>query len=305
MKRLIHGCGFIVKKKKSVAPTTQPVEFTGILVDPIATTLGITQKKLDKGLDQLKFLISKEGKSKGNSVQNEHIASTAGFLNFVSIVLMWARPFYRWMHDFSSGKSLHHYSNLPKCVGDDVRLLMSHLSEWNGKRKWSWSFSYIGYTDASLSGFGGILCDKDLKLVSSMAGVFSLRELKNIRSSGDMQHAEIFAALMYVVHFKERFKDRSVLLNIDNQADMYILKRWATKCPRLRSVLRCIAAVCATHNINLKVQHVRSEDNLFADWSSRPEKHEFRFGGQCGALLLSKQLIFHPSDPFTIQPIIT
>ena len=47
---------FIVKKKKSVPPTRRDTEFTGILVSPMNTTLGVTQEKLHKGLKMLSDL---------------------------------------------------------------------------------------------------------------------------------------------------------------------------------------------------------------------------------------------------------
>ena len=239
---------------------------------------------------------------------NRDILSAAGFLNFVSIVLVWARPFYRFLFDLASGKSMNHHSNIPKHARDDAQLLIIHLGSWNGTRKWSWSFRCHGCTDASLSGFGGIVCDckDECKVVGSLAGMFSLRELKNIRTSGDMQHAEMFGALGFLTKFAYMLENESILLWIDNEADMFILRRWATKCPRLRSVLRCIAAMCASFNINLKVRHLRSEQNLFADHLSRPKKHKFIFGGLKNfTLVLSNQLRFHPSDPLTHLPTCT
>ena len=145
-----------------------------------------------------------------------------------------------------------------------------------------------------------------MKVVGTLAGIFSLRELENVRSSGDMQCAEMFGALGFMTKFKHQLQNESLLLCVDDKADMYILKRWATKCPRLRAVLRCIAAICAVFNINLKVSHLRSEENEFADHLSRPEKHKFNFRGfENFSLVLSSQLLFHPSDPFTHLPTCT
>ena len=119
-----------------------------------------------------------------------------------------------------------------------------------------------------------------------------------------MQLAEMFGALLFLATNVEELTGESVLLCLDNLADVFILNRWATKCPRLRAVLRCIAAVCAVRDIDLKVAHIRSEKNVFADWLSRPEKHQFKFGGMCDKIVLSKQLRFVPTNPFTQFPTI-
>ena len=143
------------------------------------------------------------------------------------------------------------------------------------------------------------------KVVGTLAGIFSLRELKLIRSCGDMQLAEMFVALLFLASNVDSLKKESALLCLDDLADVFVLNRWATKCKRLRAVLRCIAATCAMFDMNLKVAHIRSEKNIFADWLSRPEKHQFKFGGVCDAIVLSHQLRYDPANPFTSCPQIT
>jgi integrase len=255
----------------------------------------MSKEKMEKGSNLLHHIVSRPS----NRVSNRVLSQAAGFMNFMSIVLVWARPFCRWMHDFSSGKNLNRHSKIPQHAQDDVHVLIKFLHSWNGTRKWCWSFKHFGFTDASLCGFGNVLCDKDFNILHAMAGIFSTRELRNVRYCGDMQHAEIFGALMFLAKHAKKFKDESVLLYTDNQADHFILRRWATSCPRLRSVLRCVASICAIFNMNLKTAHVRSEENLHADWLSRPEKHCFKLLGWCDELRLSSELPFDPAHPFS------
>ena len=67
--------------------------------------------------------------------------------------------------------------------------------------------------------------------------------------------------------------NQSVLLVIDNQTDVAIINRQATRSARLAVLLRAMADLSTRLNFSIKAIHRAGELNLLADLLSRPLLH--------------------------------
>jgi hypothetical protein len=169
----------------------------------------------------------------------------------------------------------------------DVRFWLAHLQQWNGSARWrsARSSPFRIATDASLGGFGFYLesvpahidtshWPQGVRVGAGFCGVYSPAHAHLHAASSQMTWCELFAVFAALLTYRSWIRSSCVLFLCDNSTDVHILNRQATRSARLAGLLREIYSIAAAENIDLYACHRNGDDNVLADFLSRPDLHQ-------------------------------
>jgi hypothetical protein len=88
-----------------------------------------------------------------------------------------------------------------------------------------------------------------------------------------MTWCEMFAVYAALFTYRSLLRHCSVLFYVDNETDVHILNRQATRSARLAGLLREIYTISFQYNICVYARHRSGQDNVLADFLSRPDLH--------------------------------
>lgn len=88
-----------------------------------------------------------------------------------------------------------------------------------------------------------------------------------------MTWCELFAVFAALSTYRSLLRHSCVLFVVDNETDVHILNRQATRSARLAGLLREIYTISTTNNISIYARHRKGIDNVLADFLSRPSMH--------------------------------
>ena len=89
-----------------------------------------------------------------------------------------------------------------------------------------------------------------------------------------MTWCEMFAVYAALLTYRTVLRHSCVLFLVDNETDVHILNRQATRSASLAGLLRGIYSICLRDNINIHAQHRSGVTNTLADYLSRPSFHQ-------------------------------
>jgi hypothetical protein len=169
----------------------------------------------------------------------------------------------------------------------DARFWLAHLHQWNGSAKWrsAQAAPFCIASDASLSGFGFYLestpphvdtshWPPGVKVGTGYSGVYSSAHSHLHTASSQMTWCEMFAVYAALLTYRTVLRHSCVLFYVDNETDVHILNRQATRSARLAGLLREIYSISLADNISIYARHRSGVDNVLADFLSRPELHQ-------------------------------
>lgn len=271
--------GFIVNPDKTAGPS-QIITFLGIELDSIQMTLRCTKERMEELISLLQF------QSTLSTTRIHQLESLIGKLSFAAQVLPGARPFMRRLLDQCHHNAPHrsHRVRLSKSFFLDVTYWLSHLKIWNGRQTWRKSDPIVLVSDASLSGFGFYLehlpphlpnhsLPTHLQLGNTYVGSYGITHADYHVDHRTISWCEMFSALAALLVYAPILTNQSVTIVIDNQTDVHILNRQATRSPRLAVLLRAVADLSTRLNFSFKAIHRAGELNILADLLSRPSLH--------------------------------
>ncbi len=271
--------GLMVNPNKTAGPS-QVIIFLGIELDSINMTMRCTEERLEELISLLSLASTR------STTRVHQLESLIGKLSFAAQVLPGARPFMRRLLD--QCRSSSHRSQrirLSKSFFLDVSYWLSHLLIWNGRQLWRQSEPILLVSDASLAGFGfyleqlpshlpNQLLPSTLQLGHTYVGSYGPIHAAYHQDHRTISWCEMFSALAALLIYSPILANQSVLLVIDNQTDVSILNRQATRSSRLAILLRAIADLSTRLNFSVKAIHRPGEQNLLADLLSRPALHK-------------------------------
>jgi hypothetical protein len=88
-----------------------------------------------------------------------------------------------------------------------------------------------------------------------------------------MTWCEMFAVYAALFVYRSLLRHCFVLFYVDNSTDVHILNRQATRSARLAGLLREIYSISLNYNISIYARHRSGQDNVLADFLSRPDLH--------------------------------
>jgi hypothetical protein len=172
----------------------------------------------------------------------------------------------------------------------DASFWIDHLHRWNGRARWRHGSSCPVYiaSDASLDGFGFYVestpphlntqqWPAHLRVGTGFSGLYSPCHKDFHTQSGHMQWCELLAVLSALSTYGPLIEHQSVVFFVDNETDMHIINRQATRSERLAGLLRALYALALQHNVSIYARHRRGVDNTLADFLSRPALHQHDF----------------------------
>ena len=112
-----------------------------------------------------------------------------------------------------------------------------------------------------------------LRVGSGFCGTWSRTDAHLYSTSGQMTWCELFAVYAALFTYRTVLCHCCALFWLDNQSDVHVLNRQATRSPRLAGLLREIYTITVENNISLYARHRPGVDNVLADFLSRPELH--------------------------------
>jgi hypothetical protein len=271
--------GLMVNPTKTAGPS-QVITFLGIELDSMNMTMRCTEERLEELTSLLRLTSSR------STTRVHQLESLIGKLSFAAQVLPGARPFMRRLLD--QCRSASHRSQrvrLSKPFFLDISYWLAHLLTWNGRQLWRYSQPVVLVSDASLSGFGFYLehlpshidnqqLPLSLRLGHTYVGSYGMVHAAYHQDHRTISWCEMFSALAALLIYSPILTNQSVLIVIDNQTDVNIFNRQATRSPRLAILLRAIADLSTRLNVSLKAVHRPGEENLLADLLSRPSIHQ-------------------------------
>jgi hypothetical protein len=302
---VITAFGLVVNPDKTEGPA-QRLTFLGVLFDSIQQTLSCTPERMI----ELRALLTDSVSHP--RLRLTALATLIGKLQFAAQVLPGARPFTRRMIDLRLNRlagidrqvgvrrgsvphqSLHrriHFAQQGSSVRTDsgfradVRFWLDHLSRWNGTQRWrsAQSTPIVFASDASLGGFGFYLesappsittgWPRHLQVGAGYSGAWSSQDAHLHTDTGQMTWCELFAVYAALFTYRTVLRDCCALFLVDNETDVHVLNRQATRSARLAGLLREIFTIAVDNNISIYARHRPGVDNVLADFLSRPEKH--------------------------------
>ena len=297
--------GLVVNPDKTEGPL-QCITFLGIEINSLTCTLACTQERVAELLSLLSDLVRTQ------VVRRRHLLSVLGKLSFAAQVLPGARPFMRRILD-----KLHSTTGRVR-VGPtfkaDVMYWLSHISQWNGRELWRHPAPLTIATDASLNGFGFYLeqlpshmdphsLPLHMQLGSGFSGLYSDVHSDFHALPRDMVWCELFSVLAAAHVYASVLRGQSVLFRVDNQPDVAIINRQATRSTRLALLLRALYDLSLQYNFSIAAVHRPGIDNVVADYLPRPELHRGEhianwtrvdlFPMHSVSVLYSRQVVLH------------
>lgn len=267
--RLCNDLGLSINAAKSTLTPTTELTHLGLVVDAATGCFRVSADRAAKLAGQAKSLLLSAAAG-SRWVKASAVASFAGLAQ--SCVL--AAPFFalrcRQLYTDLHGahglrRSQHLQCRLSHAALKDLKWFINIPAFFSRSDIWQdlARGTPVLYTDASPAGWGAVHTASGA--TTTLAGQWSA----NLR-----QHPIHVLELLAVVRALQALarytgvRRRQLLLYTDNQAVMYMLRRWTTKCVASLPALHQLAMLLATLQLRLAVRYVRSERNV-ADGPSR------------------------------------
>ncbi|XRB23799.1 reverse transcriptase domain-containing protein [Pseudoscourfieldia marina] len=138
--------------------------------------------------------------------------------------------------------------------------------KWNGRTVRVPVADALLHTDASKSGWGGVLNSK-----VPATGFWKAHQRQE-----HITALELRAVRLSVLSFIKELKGRRVLHFCDNMAVVHILTNITARTPSMMAELRKLFWVLDVNDISLRTRHIRSAANVWADQLSRRDNGDWR-----------------------------
>lgn len=279
--QVFQDFGLVVNNNKTEGPAQQ-IQFLGINLDSVSRTLSISQERIEE-MNQL--LLQYVAAPSSVAVRVKDIMSFVGKLSFVSQVLPSARPFMRRLLDAIKGKRKQQRCRLPNEFKLDCAIWLQRIHRWNGLISWSIHTQqpFVVVSDASISGFGFYLQSYPSSFTanqipaallpgSGVSGTWH-SSMSHLLSNRSIAYLELFAVVYALTMLAPILNNQSVLILTDNSSNVPIINKQRTRSAGIIGLLRCLAELAATHVFSCSATHISGENNVLADFLSRPQLH--------------------------------
>ena len=265
------------------------VVFLGLLLDMEKQLVCIPMEKVDKARRLIQNMLGIT-KSRRKTTVGE-MQKLTGFLNFLCKAIVPGRVFMRRLYHQTALKKYHHIP-LNHERREDLKMWLLFLNNSAAYSRPFWDFDTDNtaedldwYTDASTTlGCGGYYGSH--WFIAEWEPKF-----KHLKPS--INYMELYALCVSVLNWLHLVKNKRVTLFCDNMSVVQMVNKFSSSCKNCMFLLRLIMGKCLIYNVKLRVKHVTSQDNKFADLLSRLKYREFRklarssnkyFEGKCTEL---------------------
>ena len=258
--------GLEIQTDKCTDPS-QTMEFLGIQIDTVNSTLSISQERLTEICDKLNRWRHRRTCSK------RQLLSLIGKLSFAARVIRAGRTFLRRLIDLSKKvKFLHYKIKLNASARADMEWWLASVASHNGvsmfPEPWIESTCINLWTDASNLGGG---C-----LVSSHWFTIAFEGKRQWMTNMPICWREMYVVVRCLATFGPQLSNSRIIMHIDNQVVCYALNNGTTKCPHMMELVRTMYHILVMYNMECRAQYITTKDNVSADALSRFDMSTFR-----------------------------
>ena len=194
-----------------------------------------------------------------------------GKLIWATKLIRASRPFVRRLIDLMcTAKRPSHRVRLTAGVREDLNWLAATCVKFNGTAVYlskSPEPEHAMSTDASTAG-GAAFLDGDWFYINWETDLPSMAD-KHINIK------ELYTVLLAIRRWCNTFKNKLVLLEIDNMMCVFCLRKGSSKNPQAMAYIREIYTLAASYNFGFLIKYIKSKDNVMADALSRLDTCEF------------------------------
>ena len=246
--KLLQDLGLDISVSKLVSPSTSVI-CLDILVDTINKTISIPEQKLQEIKDTCRKWPSKTYCSK------TELQSLLGLLLYITKCVKPARFFLNRMLQLL--RDNHAVKKI--LLNADLTWFRIFLSQYNGVTYYHQTHCHFQmHLDASLTGLGAVF--KDM--------VYSL-PLPRGYMGYNIAQLEILNIVVACKVWASHWANQKIRIWCDNQAVVEVLTTGKCRDSTLAVCARNIWLISATHNFQIKVQHIAGHKNVTADLLSR------------------------------------
>ena len=249
--------------------------FLGLLIDVILGLVCVPVEKVERARCLILEMLSR----KKRKVKLVEIQKLAGYLNFLCRAVLPGRAFTRRLYFAAKGLiKPHHHTKLKRPIVEDLKMWLKFL---NHGSVYCRSFLDFGetvnahrinfYTDATRNftlGAGGV-CNKSW---------YYLRWNKKYmeRYQPSIEYLELYAVVVAVVNWIDRFSNQRVIIFCDNISVVYMINRNTSSCEQCLALIRILVLKSMVHNVRVFANYVNTKSNTLADLLSRQKVKRFK-----------------------------
>ena len=268
--------GFIINKRKSDLEPSFQQEFPGAMVDSDRMEFRVPTKKLKKFLKEVRRFRRKG--EKRISVTVRQLAGLIGKLQSLALamdrtrlrlagLLQAQREATRRLTQGSAGWEKSIFLTPEAMV--DLAWWAEEASAWNGKSLIPLACNKTVYTDASDTGYGGIVLQSrkfSPKITHKAHGFWNVAEQQ---WSINLKEMEAVRRLLLGGVRHLGWKNINLEVFVDNMATLWYINKAGGSVPHLTDLATLILKELAEKNISLVCRYVNTKDNVIADRISR------------------------------------
>ena len=270
---------FPVSLEKTFWGDTQ-VTFLGFLIDTVARLVLLPCEKIAKARNMLVSIRNQKRVGKPHKMKVVQLQKICGYLNFLCKAIVPGRAFTRRLYSHLCGNNLklHHHIRVTAEMLADFAMWEIFLLEPAAYAAPFLDFAEMlqaseinFYTDASKQrflGFGGF-CDS-----SWMQQRWGCDFIQFCNPS--IEYLELFAVVAAVLAWIDRFRNRRVILFVDNESVKFMINKNSTGCKHCMTLIRLMVLHCMKLNVRVYAKHVGTKLNGIADSLSRFQNARFR-----------------------------
>ena len=285
---VLNALGLRRNEAKGHWEVTQRLEHLGMVVDTAKGMFQVTPSRLHKIKVLAKEISCLSSRTK-RWIPVRKLAGFTGLAQCVYLAVPPAKHYLRELHDCMRTKT--NWSSRVRLTRQSLRDLTwwAQLpNRWNGRAIWRSPTTARLHSDASMSGWGGVLNN-----TTPARGFWNAYE-----RTRHITELELEAVHNVIRSFLPQLKDRHVFLHEDNQAVVHMLVHYSSRSPHIMRRLRALFLLLDLNNISLTVEYIRSEANVWADQLSRELDTEDWRLNPAVFLALEKEFGPHTVDRF-------
>ena len=268
--------GFFINEKKSVLEPSFQQEFLGAVVDSESMEFRVPKKKLKKFLKEARRFLRKGEKRELLTVRQ--LAGLIGKLQSLAIAMDQTRLRLAGLLQ-AQREATRRFTQGP--VGWERKVLLTEAAmadltwwvneavAWNGKTLLPLEFHKTVYTDASDTGYGGVVLQRrkfSPKISHRAQGFWNESEQQ---WSINLKEMEAVRRLLLGGVRHLGWKNMNLEVFVDNMATLWYLNKAGGSVPHLTDLATLILRELAAKNIRLVCRYVNTKDNVIADRISR------------------------------------
>ena len=250
---VIREVGLPINPQKVFAPTTE-LSIMGIVINVKRGTFSIEEGKLSEihELCEQAFL--------RDYMVKRDFQSLLGKLLYIARCVKASRVFLNRILMAFKAQSAQDRIKLDQGTYESLAWFLQFMKQFNGVVRFNRSaVQHHVYVDASLTGLGGVWGSR----------VYSTHVPTDVIGERAITQYEMYNILLAVRLWATDFIDRVICVHCDNESAVTVCNTGKTRDPFLDLCLRHLTMVCASFNIDLRVQHIRGKANTVADALSR------------------------------------